>query len=355
MAGTLKSLPVLDGNIQMKSAHANTWSLLGSIPRAARSVLAPNSGTPLTQLDASADLVALVGAQLAAHSNLAGYGVLSGFSATAVVTADGANGQEVKTGLAGTISTTTTALTGSGTSFLTDFAVGDVIQLTSGAQSGECRRITAIADNTNATLESAFGANQAGASYRRGGDAPNTWYAVHAIADSNGVNAAALLLSTRRTSPTLPTGYDVYGHIGSVRLNASSQIVTFRQNGDLFYFDEQQSVFSVVDTDSGGFGNVNPLAPQWATHGLFEVRAETDGAASAAVTTALRRDGASGSGVLIAKTLAVASDLDRVQGWVPLTAVTGLATVEADKDFPAGATGTSSCHLIAFRDAFLAA
>lgn len=355
MAGTLKSLPLLDSTIQMKSAHANTWSLLGSIPRAAGSVLAPNSGTPLTQLDGSADLVALVGATLAAWSNLSGYGVLSGFSATAVVTADGANGQEIKTGLAGTISTTTTALTGSGTSFLTDFAVGDVIQLTSGAQSGEARRITAIADNTNATLESAFGANQSGVTYRRGGDAPNTWYCAHAIADSAGVNAAALLLSTRRTSPVLPSGYDLYGHMGSVRLNASSQIVTFRQNGNLHVFDEQQSVFSVVDTDSGGFGNVNPLAPPWATEGLFEVRALTDGSATAAVTTALRRDGASGSGILIASTPAAATRLDRVQGWVPLTSVTGLATVEADKDFPAGATGTSSCHIVAFRDAFVAA
>lgn len=354
MSGTLKSLPALDSSLQMRSVHANTWSVLGSIPRASGSVLAPNSGTPTTQLDASADLVALVGSALAAWTNLAGYGALSGFSATAVITADGANGQEVQTGLAGTLSSTGTALTGSGTSWLTDLQVGDVVQLTSGADSGEARRITAVGSNTGATLESAFSNNQAGAMYRRGGDAPNTWYAVHAIADSVGNNGAALLLSTRKTAPTLPSGYDLYGRIGSVRLNGSSQIISFRQVGSTFFFDAAQQLFSAT-ADSTGFGDVNPLAPPWATQGLFEVRAQTDGSATAVVTAALRRDGASGSGILIAATTDQTNRVDRVQGWVPLMTVAGLSTVERDADFPAGASGTASAQLVAFLEPFLAA
>ena len=57
------------------------------------------------------------------------------------------------TALTGTASSTGTAVTGSGTAFTTELVVGDVISNNAG---DEFREVTAIADNTNLTVDSAF-------------------------------------------------------------------------------------------------------------------------------------------------------------------------------------------------------
>jgi len=66
----------------------------------------------------------------------------------------------------GTISSSGTAVTGSSTLFTTEYAVGDIIKATSGAQSGVGRVITAIATNTSLTVQHAWPADiVAGASH----------------------------------------------------------------------------------------------------------------------------------------------------------------------------------------------
>lgn len=63
---------------------------------------------------------------------------------------------------------------GTAASFLSPhgLAVGNWVRLTSGAQSGEKKRVVGVVDATHATLESAFSADQAGTSWSRDKEAP---------------------------------------------------------------------------------------------------------------------------------------------------------------------------------------
>lgn len=98
--------------------------------------------------------------------------------------------------LLGTVSVTasTTNVTGSNTSFITDFQVGDVIYVTG----SEARRIVSIASNTSMTVESNWVTTASNSAYSRGGRAPNTFYNLYAISDT--VSNTGLILSTRNLS-----------------------------------------------------------------------------------------------------------------------------------------------------------
>ena len=64
-----------------------------------------------------------------------------------------------------------------------------------------------------------------------GTEASETWYAVHVIGDTSGVNPASALLSTSPDSPTLPGGYDRFRRVGWVRNNAAADIIPFWHRG----------------------------------------------------------------------------------------------------------------------------
>jgi hypothetical protein len=64
--------------------------------------------------------------------------------------------EPVLTRLAGSVSASSTTLTGNGTSFQTNFIVGDLVSVTNTAGTVERRRITAIAGQTSLTIDSAF-------------------------------------------------------------------------------------------------------------------------------------------------------------------------------------------------------
>ena len=118
-----------------------------------------------------------------------------------------------------TVNSGTATVTGTGTSFTTVFNVGDVIT-TSGNQS---RRITIVTSNTALTVESNWGSNETGVTFRRGGRAPYTEYYLHA--SENG-NIARYFLSERLTNPDLATGYARFRHTGwVVPLDSSSNIL----------------------------------------------------------------------------------------------------------------------------------
>lgn len=61
--------------------------------------------------------------------------------------------------------------------------------------------------------------------------AASTFYAVYAIADSNGLNDGSACISANLTSPLLPAGYDMFFRIGFVKTDGSSHFLPFRQDG----------------------------------------------------------------------------------------------------------------------------
>jgi hypothetical protein len=63
--------------------------------------------------------------------------------------------------------------------------------------------------------------------------AASTWYHVFVIMRTD-TGAVDVLISTSATSPTMPTNYSKKRRIGSIRTNASSQILAFTQVGDQF-------------------------------------------------------------------------------------------------------------------------
>lgn len=95
--------------------------------------------------------------------------------------------------LAGMVSLTSgsTTITGSGTTFLADFQLGDILYIPS---LGYNFRITAIASDTSMTGHTTSGVTQSGLSYKRGGKATDTWYYLYAITDGT---TSGLLVSNR--------------------------------------------------------------------------------------------------------------------------------------------------------------
>ena len=67
----------------------------------------------------------------------------------------------------GTIATTGTAVSGTGTLFTQELRADEPIELLDGAQAGEVRKILSITDDVTATLASAFSANQSGRLFGR--------------------------------------------------------------------------------------------------------------------------------------------------------------------------------------------
>tara|TARA_Y100000310_G_scaffold147940_1_gene147212 strand:- start:449 stop:3943 length:3495 start_codon:yes stop_codon:yes gene_type:complete len=107
---------------------------------------------------------------------------------------------------------------------------------------GECRDAT---DAYNITLSSSLtkqidaawsvGTNAGGLD--TGAVAADTTYAVWAIIRSD-TDVVDALFSTSFTSPTMPTNYDYKRLIGFVITDSSSNLLGFRQSGDLFYFQD---------------------------------------------------------------------------------------------------------------------
>jgi hypothetical protein len=175
-------------------------------------------------------------------------------STTVDISAFGLNGVAQSALLGGTIGTggaSSATITGSGTAFSTDFMVGDVIWTASGA-----RRITAIGSNVSLTVESAITLAN-GTGYKRGGEAPNTFYNLYAI--TNGTTLG-LILSTRNvaggeTLVDLPSGYNKSRQQPfTVKNDGSSNIVDFYVSHGWPY---RPLVMYRVDYSAAGTGATN--------------------------------------------------------------------------------------------------
>lgn len=106
--------------------------------------------------------------------------------------------------------------------------------LTLGVAAGACSNSSNVND---IALDAAVVLNSAVSGVVNGMDTGslgnNTIYAVYAIADSTGYNAAGSLLSLASNSvPALPYNYDLYRRIGYVRTDGSAQFLAFDQRGD---------------------------------------------------------------------------------------------------------------------------
>ena len=71
----------------------------------------------------------------------------------------------------GTISTSGTTLTGTGTDFIRRFQLEKMLRLTDGTEEGEVRSILSVSDDTNAVLDEAFSSDQSGTAYESPNDA----------------------------------------------------------------------------------------------------------------------------------------------------------------------------------------
>lgn len=117
-----------------------------------------------------------------------------------------------------------------------------------------------------------------------GSEAADTWYAVHVIGDTNGINPPDTLLSLSATAPTMPSGYNVFRRIGWVRNNSSSDLFEFIQKWSgrvrrYWWLEEGGSTLRILTNGSATiFTSVDAssLIPPTSTNGTFSVAFETD-------------------------------------------------------------------------------
>lgn len=146
-------------------------------------------------------------------------------STTVDITTTGINGIAQSSNLTGTISVSSsgTSVTGSSTTFTSDYVVGDVIT-TAGGQS---RKITVISSNTSMTVSPAWTSTETTVTYKRGGRAPSCDYYLYAI--NNGATPG-LILSTRsvaagNTLVDMPSGYTATRQLAfTATTNSSSNL-----------------------------------------------------------------------------------------------------------------------------------
>ena len=122
--------------------------------------------------------------------------------------------------------------------------------------SGSCRNSTDLFNIINGGTLTADITNSGANGLDTGSEAGSTSYFCHIIADTSGVKTVASLLSLSATSPTLPSGYDVFRRIGWVKNNSSSAFGFFNCNGN-----DRNRRYILGDEIS----NLNPLSGGTAT------------------------------------------------------------------------------------------
>lgn len=93
--------------------------------------------------------------------------------------------------------------------------------------------------------------------------ANNTFYAVFAIGDSQGVMPGSAVMSATLTAPLLPAGYDMSKRIGYVKTSGAAAILAFRQDGsglDRWMWYDASIPTSVTAGASASFAAVDASA-----------------------------------------------------------------------------------------------
>lgn len=247
LAGMAASQTAAANKIPITDANGKLDSWIGALPirEQSRGLIVQNNATnPNYQTDIDADEIILQ------NSSYNPYRATS-VNLTVDITVDGVNGcpRSVKTGTAGGSGTT---VTGYGTLFTTEFAVGDVIWFN---LSNLGRRITAIASDTSMSIDSIPGESVQAIS--KGGEAPNTWYYIWVIYNGSTV---ASLLSTSATAPTMPSGYTFKALMGAVFNNSSSNLEKILKVGRTTQYTSINTNQRIAYT-AGNVGS--PSTPTW--------------------------------------------------------------------------------------------
>lgn len=126
-------------------------------------------------------------------------------------------------------------------------------------------------------LDAAWAVGNAQGGLDTGSKANSTWYHVWLIRkDSNGSIDA--LFSTSATAPTMPSGYTYKRRIGSVRTNASGNILGFLQTGSIFNLAAPSNDLLLgVQTTATAFTVTSPLGIKTNVFGIANV--DSSGAA----------------------------------------------------------------------------
>lgn len=106
-------------------------------------------------------------------------------------------------------------------------------------------------------LDATFTAGTGNGGLDTGSKANNTLYHCFAIAKND--NTSDFLFSTSISSPNMPTDYTYKRRIGSIRTNASGNIVSFYQDGDKFYLQPRISEYNDYITST--YTNIITSAP----------------------------------------------------------------------------------------------
>lgn len=111
-----------------------------------------------------------------------------------------------------------------------------------------------------------------------GAIAANTWYHVYII-ERTDTAVVDVLISTNATTPTMPTSYTVKRRIGSIKTDATPNIISFFQNGDTFLW----STMPALDLSSLQASTTAALVtvqtpPGVRTEGIFHIGILNNGA-----------------------------------------------------------------------------
>ncbi len=134
-----------------------------------------------------------------------------------------------------------------------------------------------------------------------GAEAADTWYAVHAIADTTGVEAPDALLSLSATAPTLPGTHDVFKCMGWVRNNAAKDLLKFLEvwggTTRRIVYDESAATMRALNNGSATDYtevDLSAFVPSSALNVLLDRRFSTGAGGAAGDTLYLRPDGFGG-------------------------------------------------------------
>jgi hypothetical protein len=132
-----------------------------------------------------------------------------------------------------------------------------------------------------------------------GTEASDTWYAVLVIDDTTEGNSPKGLLSLSATSPTLPSGYDVFRRIGWIRNNPSGNIMEFFQSGSgntrTVKFLETRPNLQVLNSGSATTWtsvDLSGLVPSTSCYVFLNVAFRTGASGAASNLLDLRKKGA---------------------------------------------------------------
>jgi hypothetical protein len=196
--------------------------------------------------------------------------IIKNTSTTVSVAVTGNGGILRSNYLAGTISisSSVTDVYGTGTSFLTDFQVGDIINTSSGT-----RRIIDIQSDTYLIVSRVFSATNAAITYRRGDRAPSTFYNLYVIASVDG-SSVDMCLSTRSVATgdalvDLPAGYTYYRQLPlSIRTDdngSGNGIVNFKVGAGWPYRPVIYNNINRAETNFNGVKIFSGTSPTTAT------------------------------------------------------------------------------------------